>query len=377
MALLNVGNTLYLGATNYDLRLLSYTKDIHDFTDTDYWYAEFFIDESIKHLLNPNVLPLDIIEKMQRGSCILMLNNAHEAFHSVVKSIYDIAVFQLKIPPKQIVLISESALINKEVENIAKIYNCEKIRTEWMRLFEHGTSVISHNSIKTLDFKKYDKKFLSFNRRWRMHRPALVALLEISNLLEKGFVSLAHADDGKDWDVFYQELTHTLKHKPYFVQIFENYKERIKSIPELKLDQDDMTINHAHTLTDSTDYYYENSYFSIVSETNFFKELGEGLFTSEKIFRPILKQHPIIVLARPNTLSLLKEIGYQTFHPFINEDYDKEEDDCKRLLMIIEEINRLCSLNDHELISFLDNVKGIVNHNYKTLINKKEFLTLL
>jgi hypothetical protein len=377
MALINNDNTLFLGVGDYNLRPASYTKDIHNFNDTDYWYAEFFNHDSIIHLTDPVVLSPDALERLYNKTCVMILNNAHEAFHTVVRPIYDIAIRQLNIPPEQIVLISESAIIDKEVEKIAAEYNLGKIKTKWMRLFEHDTATTEHKPLSTLEYKTYDKKFLNFNRRWRMHRPALVALLNLNGLLDKGYVSLARSDDNKDWSVFYDELSWTLRLNPNFVNIFNMNKDRIMNIPEMKLDKDDMSINHAQKLTDSTDGYYLNSYFSIVSETNFFKETGEGLFVSEKIFRPILKKHPFVLVSRPNTLSIMQNIGYKTFNNIINEDYDKEEDDCKRMLMIVDEIDRLCHLSDDELRVFLNEAKQITEYNYNVLLNKTDFLTRL
>jgi hypothetical protein len=378
MALINKDNTLFLGSTNYNLRPSSYTKDIHKFDDTDYWYAEFFDDDSINHLLNPIVLSPDALERMRNKTCVLMLNNAHEAFHSVVRPIYDVAVKQLNIPPEQIVLISESAIIDKEVEKISNEYNLGKIKTEWMRLFERDTTVVEHNPLDILEYKQYDKKFINFNRRWRIHRPALVALLELKGLLDKGYVSLAKtAEYNADWDIFLEHISWSIRYNPEFVSTFTRNADRIKNIPEMTLDQSDMTINHAAVLTDSTDEYYKNTYFSVVSETNFFKVIAEGLFVSEKIFRPILKKHPFILVSRPNTLSIMRSIGYKTFHPIINEDYDSEEDDCKRMLMIVNEIDRLCHLNDNELREFLSKAKEITEYNYNVLFSKTEFLTRL
>jgi hypothetical protein len=149
----------------------------------------------------------------------------------------------------------------------------------------------------------------------------------------------------------------------------------VKTLPELKLDQDDMTFNHAQTLDSAADYLYQSSYFSVVSETNFFKEYGEGVFVSEKIFRPIVKKHPFIIVSRPYTLSTMKQIGYMTFSDIINEDYDNEPDDCKRLNMIVNEINRLCNLSGQELSEFLSRAKEIAQYNYNTLFSKREFIT--
>jgi hypothetical protein len=247
-----------------------------------------------------------------------------------------------------------------------------------MRLFEHDVTLVEHTPLATLEYKQYDKKFVNFNRRWRIHRPALVALLELKGLLDKGYVSLAKTNEYNDnWDIFFEHISWSLRYNPNFVATFVRNKERIENIPEMTLDQSDMSINHAAVLTNSTDEYYENTYFSIVSETNFFKVIAEGLFVSEKIFRPILKKHPFILVSRPNTLSAMRNIGYKTFHPIINEDYDSEEDDCKRMLMIVDEIDRLCHLSDDELHVFLNQAKQITEYNYNMLFSKTEFLTKL
>lgn len=378
MALINKANTWFLGDNEYNYRPRSYAKESRNFDDTDYWYAEFFGPESINYLLNPEVLSIDALTRMQNKTCVLVLNNAHEAFHTVVKAIYDIAVIQLSIPPEQIILISESAIIDKEVEKIANEYNLGKIKTEWIRIFERDVGKTKHKQLATLEYKHYNKKFVNFNRRWRLHRPALVALLEIRGLLDKGYVSLAKTQEYNDtWDVFFEHISWTLRHNPNFVDTFVRNEEKINNIPEMKLDQSDMAVNHAQKLTDSTDIYYENTYFSVVSETNFFKVIAEGLFVSEKIFRPILKKHPFILVSRPHTLSMMRNIGYKTFNSIINEDYDKEEDDCKRMLMIVDEIDRLCHLNDDELRVFLNEAKIITEYNYNMLLSKTEFLTKL
>lgn len=379
MALINNDNTLYLAPNEYKLRKISYTRAIQQY-DSDFWYCEFFNDQSLHWLYDNVVLSPDAIERFHNRTCLMVLNNAHEAFHQVVEVIYKTCIIDLKIPPEQIILISESAIIDKEVEKVSQQYNLGKIRTKWMRMFEFAVSrlVDPFKSLNTLEYKYYHKKYINLNRRWRLHRPALVALLKIYNLLDKGFVSLAKADDNRDWNLFLDEIQWTFKENPDFLNIFLQNQDMIRDIPELKLDKEDMTINYAgppYLLAETTDTFYLNSYFSIVTETNFFKVYGEGVFVSEKIFRPVLKKHPFILLARPRTLEVMRHIGYKTFGNIINEDYDKEEDDYKRMLMIIDEINRLSTLSDYELSKFLDEARKITEYNYNVLSKKTNFIT--
>jgi hypothetical protein len=69
----------------------------------------------------------------------------------------------------------------------------------------------------------------------------------------------------------------------------------------------------------------------------------------------------------------LKECGYQTFHPYIDESYDNIEDDELRYQAVIQEINRLCAQTDEEWITWQNNIKSIVEHNYQVLLSKTEF----
>ena len=103
---------------------------------------------------------------------------------------------------------------------------------------------------------------------------------------------------------------------------------------------------------------------------------------TEKIFKAITCEHPFVLVTHPKTLPLLHELGYKTFSPYIDESYDNEKDDYKRLLMIVEEVKRLSNLDSNQLNEFLIGLKEIVEYNYNLLINKdnanrNEFVTRL
>jgi hypothetical protein len=88
-------------------------------------------------------------------------------------------------------------------------------------------------------------------------------------------------------------------------------------------------------------------------------------------------RHPFILASVPNSLEIYKIMGYKTFSPFVDESYDQELDDGKRMLMILSEIERLCNLTESELSVFLLNVKEICDYNYDILVSKTQFITEL
>ena len=365
--IINRDNIYYYGNDGFEPRPDTSLFSIRDFDDKDYWYIDFFHG----HCLAPavNHIPSDVLDRIRAGSATLLLNNSHEAYHDLVEYIYLYFVDGLNLPPAQITLLSESAIINEEVKIVAEKYNTTMINTEWLRIFEYNMATVEHEPITTLEYKPYIKKFLNLNRRWRVHRATFVAMAKIHNLLAHGYVSLAPADDGVTWHRIWDRVQ---THEPELIP----HKDLIVNMPPLYLDTYDMHINQVN-LTESTDSYYTDTYFSVVTETNFYKEYGPGLFLSEKVFKPVNKKHPFLVLGRPYTIKKFTEIGYTSFSDIIDESYDSEIDDTKRMRMVIEETKRLCNLSDDELKNFLSKAKEITEYNHQLLKDKKEFITPL
>jgi len=370
--LLNDGNVIYLGNNGIETRSFTSVQCFFDFESDDYWLIEF----ASGNCLHQAYLSGDLVEKIKNGRAKLLLNNSHEAFHDAVEPIYAKFVQGMGIPPKQIVLLSESASIHQVIHKAAEKYGSEPISAYWIRVFEYDVRTTSefdpaYKEITTLESKPYLKKFLNLNRRWRPHRPMLVGLLASRNLIDRGFVSLARHVEGHSWDnmwnvlCFHQSLYETEIHK----ELLDN-REKIEALPDLYIDTTDLQTNQA-VVNNNLDEHYRNTYFSVVSETNFFREFGEGVFVSEKIFKPILKKHPFISVARPHTLKELKRIGYKTFHPYIDESYDSIENDADRLMAIVNEIERLCNLNDEQLVEYLVALREITEYNYRVLQNKR------
>lgn len=384
MALLNKNEIMYYGPEGPTLRLGSALFLFYNTDDQDYWYVDFNHGE---HLIDVKLfMPIEIMEKIRNREVVLLLNNSHEAFHEPIEYIYQYFVEELKFPPKQIRLLTESATIDDEIRRVATKYNSDTIHADWLRIFEYNVATqpcrLDYKKVNTLVNKEYDKKFLNLNRRWRKHRPMLVGLLYLNELLDQGYVSFADNVDGESWDSIWSFMDHyakDIKGTELYTLLTEN-KDKLESIPTMYLDTPNLHINQVQ-VNNGLDDFYENSYFSIVSETNYFKEMGEAIFLSEKVFKPVLKMHPFILASRPHSMRKFSELGYKTFSPFIDESYDVEEDDSKRLLMIVEETKRLCNLSKTELETFLHGCKEICEHNYQLLVGKKfnqnEYITPL
>ena len=111
---------------------------------------------------------------------------------------------------------------------------------------------------------------------------------------------------------------------------------------------------------------YLDSYFSIVTETGFPEPTK---FATEKVFRPMLHFHPFIVYGSHGTLKMLKELGFKTFSPFIDESYDNEKTTFKRMQKITSEVKRICSMSQDEMHEWYYEMQDILIHN-RELIKK-------
>jgi len=82
--------------------------------------------------------------------------------------------------------------------------------------------------------------------------------------------------------------------------------------------------------------WYDRTKYSLVVETRI-----DEIFITEKVLKPLAFGHPFIVWGAPGILARLRKLGFETFDNCIDESYDLEEDNDKRLTMIIEEVARL------------------------------------
>ena len=317
-------------------------------TEHDYWYTA------------STDVPKEIIEKvLSDDNTFLLVCNEYELDSSILYKLLN-----LGIPRKKIVLISEDADLT--------------INDYWACGGEMSMSMQSRKfpKFETLEKKEYTKSFLSFNRRWRIHRPFFVALLKATNMLDKGFVSLGKSDDYQSWELVFDDILN-LATDTHLSELLSYHKDEITTLPELYLDTNDLVTPKDRVDRPDTDLnkiieLYQNSYFSIVSETYFFENVGR--FLTEKTFKAIGFKHPFVLLARPNSLKLLHSMGYKTFHPFIDESYDNEVDPIKRMKLIVDEVKRLSDMDAEQIHDFIDRVKEVTEHNFRTLTRKMQYI---
>jgi hypothetical protein len=99
---------------------------------------------------------------------------------------------------------------------------------------------------------------------------------------------------------------------------------------------------------------------SVVLETVFW---DQRVHLTEKILRAIACAHPFILAAGPGSLKVLRDYGFETFSPWIDESYDNEPDHQTRLELIVKEMHRINALPPQEKIKMIEHCRAIAQRN--------------
>jgi hypothetical protein len=204
--------------------------------------------------------------------------------------------------------------------------------------------------------------FLFLCRHWKLHRLMILSKLhKLGNLF----------NNNTSWDnKFYNQnvIDEFLRHDDN-----KELAEILKSTPKY-VDINDLTKIAGYGFENKD--IYLSSYISIVSESMFFQRREDGDvyvefptgYLSEKIWKPIGHCQPFILAGPAHSLKYIRSLGFKTFAPFIDESYDDETDDFKRMEMILNEIENFTKKSKEEKIEFLNNIKDIVKYNQKTFL---------
>ena len=217
----------------------------------------------------------------------------------------------------------------------------------------------NYNTIDNINIEDKSKHFLCYMRNCgRPHRNAIASYFQHNNLWNKNNLSFLK-------NSFRGEIPKDILSKQYWSSSVE-----LNNLPKIEIDTQNLEdIQGFDTSFSSNWKHYQETFLSIVSETIFTSE-SENNFFSEKICKPLINLHPFILISTPLSLTKLREeYGFKTFDPFINEDYDREENDLKRMQMIFDELDKFKNKSDEELKDWWKEILPILEHNQKTFIN--------
>jgi len=202
-------------------------------------------------------------------------------------------------------------------------------------------------------------KFISLNRICHPHRFAVVTALYPHR--EHGLLSFVNTEYSVSLN--YRDVSFD-----NFTKYYPNY--RIKwgnldpcmtlRLPTI-LDYDDASIGPM--IIDGFEDKFYFSYLHIICET-----FVDHVFFSEKTYKPIKYFQPFVLINGQYSLRFLRDMGYKTFSGYIDESYDLESDNERRIEMAIQA--SLDFINREDLHEVMKQMYPIFDYNHNIFIER-------
>jgi len=212
-------------------------------------------------------------------------------------------------------------------------------------ILEFDEGKINYRNTNEEILKEYDNRRFSCFLHYYMDCPSrlmFLSFLEKTNIVDEIFISAM--DQARHFDVFVKNMEPT-----DFGRLQASFSSHTKVFD---------TLNINETL--------EKSLIHIAFEAEISYSTPNRVLT-EKVFRCVEAKMPFLLFSHPNALTYFRYLGFKSFSPFINENYDVEKDPKKRISMLLIEIERLSEMPINELKAGIKKLQPILEHNKKIL----------
>lgn len=348
------------------------TPKIDDFSGCNYPGSKLNGEYFWKHM------SAQALEDAKKGKCVIFLDYAQENYIESYSYERLHTCLQYSDIPKSQVVLAFNSFNAKEVYD--SWFNKDQQRLEivnWPFVLSNTSHYYANSKHAKLSLNEFTQSentirknhFLFKIRRPRFYRQALLYKLHNEDLLKLGDWSWLSDHRLQENDII------NMNHLYGFNIDADKIKSLYAEFPKLLQDEQGESYSTISAWTDNQVNSYKNTYFYICTETY---THGEHKSVTEKVCKPFANFLPFVFLSFCGALKHLRELGFKTFHPFIDESYDDEIDEHKRLVMVYKEIEKICKMPKEDLHKWYWNMKDIYIHNHNHLIDyyKKENYTL-
>ena len=352
---------VYHDATNDELNedLYFYVIELIHF-DIDYFESMFNdISDKVKNLIN-------------EGRCKVIVDFGHEGQWNSLKFYewYQEFLHKSEIDLNQIYIFicdlnyDTKLFTDYKINFVSSLYYLEELSRGVSKIISKGIieSTIGHKysilDIDDIDVNKKNKYFLSLMRNCgKFHRQFLGCYFEFNDLWDDNIISFLKGSWNNNF-------------RPKIPVKYSSVWDKLDKGNPIEIDTHEVENKYGFSpyYTDREDFYKE-TFLSVVTEVLFDHD---SIFLSEKILKPIWNLHPFIVASVPFTLKKLKELGFKTFEPFIDESYDKEKNHVERMNKITTELDKFRSKSFDELRVWWKEILPILSHNQKVFLEYKD-----
>lgn len=329
--------------------------------------------------LGNNILTIKSISNMILENPIIIIDDAYEGLLTAKK--VDFILKHIEKITDNIIICSSNTKLSGE-----KIIHCD-----FHIANRYYDNIDVQGSLPNDHCFNRSKKFLCLNNLPRLHRLRMVDYFLENKLDLHSYLScsrrpvidivndLDDIDDLENSEISYHDKLLDFQRKgwmgsnPIDFEFSDESKQRLENNLPLDLDLDESTRGKLKHFTPKAEDYFNDSYWSIVNERDFFET--DFLGYTEKVLKCFYFKHPFVVCGLPFTIEKLQSLGFLTFGHIIDESYDQETDNEKRFDMVCEQIEKLHKMNYAEHFILREKIKPILDYNQQLYIKlNKDFL---
>ena len=94
---------------------------------------------------------------------------------------------------------------------------------------------------------------------------------------------------------------------------------------------------------------YDRTYFELACESLGYHTTDDSFYMTEKTFKPVMMEHPFLMVSARNHLKNMRQVGFKTFDGLIDESYDGLEHTKDRIEAIHQQLIKLDMKKSREL----------------------------
>jgi len=340
-----------MGTLRYNNYVNRRMEDVDKYPEENFFYIVWHRHSLYNRFFHFDKLPIgdDMIGHFQRkNNLFLLLINDQEIEPKETISKLDPVLRRNNIDPKKVFLINNNSRNLEYKREVGSNVNIHSSRVMPLALAKTPKSIFVE-----------DKKgcfFMSHNHSLRESRSAFVCLIKKYNLIQDfdwSYLKLWRLPT-QDWNTIYRRIFNDYDMKLLMPEIeyFNSYGIKKSNYESHFPWLDEMTLNSPSWWETFNSEQYQNTYFNVTVETQYF---GRDIHITEKSFKPFLHlQFPMILASRHHIKHMREFYGYDFFDDVINHDYDNVKSDRDRIFKFIEELKRIQS-NKEFFIDFYKN----------------------
>jgi len=292
----------------------------------------------------------DIVERVKNNSMTIVADCSFEGNMKYIRDWWHDFGEYYGFEPKQVIV-----LIGNDSAHLFPEYNVINVD-----LFELKAHHDLTQGIEPEVARVDHKKFVFLNNQGKPHRLHMVLNLMERDLLKHSHWSLRHHNQPMTADEMHSKLNHEL-----FEQSHNFNNSSIEQLAEkVPYSPDEGTYSFVEHMVSDLHTTVE---FAVVTETIY--EKSEGLFLTEKTFKPLVNGTPFVICGQPGSIQKLRNRGFDVYDYIVDHSYDLFHDKC-RAEAVADEVERLCSVDFTE---YQSQIEESAKHNQKLLCDHARF----